>query len=248
MSGEAALLGRSHPGLTVELAGIPGAGKSRLARTVAAGLAERGVPVIESQAAFGPTVPAGRRLSRKVAAGGAAAVADAATTVRMVRALVRSGQTGPRDIAGRLVQWLVAQHVTAAAGRRAGVGVLDEGVFQCLWSMGLRGDVEPVLHALAGSPRAVLPDVLVVVEVAPEVALARLGARSSRHSRTQHLSETEGLAELRHGEQLLARIVDWATNETPGPLPVLKVAGVADRTLAREQLVDRLCALSRLPS
>jgi thymidylate kinase len=247
VTGDAAHPGRAHPGLTVELVGIPGAGKSRLARTLAAGLAERGVTVDQPQSALGPTVPARRRIVRKVAAGGAAAVADATTTVRMARALVRTRQTGPGDLAARLVQWLVAQHVTTAAGHRPGVSLLDEGVFQCLWSMGLRGDVEPVLRALARSPRAALPDVLVVVEVAPEVALARLRARPSRHSRTQLLGEEEGLAELRHGEQLLTRIVDWATKQPPEPRPVLAVPGVDDRN-GREQLADRIISLSRATS
>jgi hypothetical protein len=228
----------------VELAGIPGAGKSRLARTVAEGLAERGVLVRQPQAALGPSVPTGRRLARKVVVAGAAASASPGTTARVVRALLASGQPGSADRAGRLVQWLVAQHVTARAGRRPGVGLVDEGVLQCLWSIGLRGDVEPVLRALAESPRAAVPDVLVVVQVAPEVALSRLGARASRHSRTQLLSEDEGLAELRRGEQLLVRLVDWFARESPAPVPVLTVSNGGDRAKPHESLVDQVCDLA----
>ncbi|MCW2534302.1 MAG: hypothetical protein JWQ26_1, partial [Modestobacter sp.] len=47
----------AHRGLTVELVGVPGAGKSRLTRSLAGSLAERGVPVTQAQAPLGPAVP-----------------------------------------------------------------------------------------------------------------------------------------------------------------------------------------------
>ena len=162
-------------GLTVEFAGIPGAGKSRLARTFAAGLTERGVPVRQPQTLLGPATPTARRLARKVLACTAAAVHDPGTSARAVRAIARSGQPGAGDVAGRVVQWLVAQRVTADARRRRAVSLVDEGLVQCLWSIGLRGDVEPVLAALA-SRRVRRPDVLVVVRVDPQVVLAEARA------------------------------------------------------------------------
>ena len=235
---------RGHGGLVVELAGIPGSGKSRLARTLGGGLADRGVTVSLPQTAFAPTVPRGRRLAGKVVAGACAAATDPATTQRIVRALLSSGQSAPTDLAARLLQWLVAQHVTTVAGRHPGVGLVDEGVLQCLWSIGLRGDVEPVLQALAASPRAAGPDVLVVVRVAPEVALDRLTNRASRHSRTQRLGEEDGLEELRRGERLLDRLVAWFGVEAPAPVPVVTVSSAGDKSERHEPVVDQLCDLA----
>jgi hypothetical protein len=227
-------------GVTVELAGIPGAGKSRLARTLATELAAAGIGVTQPQQRLGPSVPTARRLSRKLRACAAAAAADPGTTTRIVRAVLDSGQPGPRDVAGRVVQWLVAQHVTARARPRDGVSIVDEGLLQCLWSIGLRGDVEPVLAAVAASRPSGAPDLVVVVRVPPEVALERLTVRASRHSRTQLLPERERLAELRRGDQLLGRLADWWAGEAALTAPVLTVvgtdAGADDRARVLEQV------------
>lgn len=224
-------------GLTVEFAGIPGAGKSRLVEAFAAGLTARGIPVRQPQALLGPATPAGRRLARKALASTAAALDGPGTSARAVRAIARSGQPAAGDVAGRVVQWLVAQRVTADARRRGAVNLVDEGVLQCLWSIGLRGDVEPVLAALA-SRRVHRPDVVVVVRVPPEVALERLTARSSLHSRTQLLPESERLTELARGHRVLEGLVEWCSSSAA--VPVLDVAGDDDGARDRDVVLDRL--------
>jgi len=222
----------------VELAGIPGAGKSRLARTLAGGLAGPGIVVAQPQNLLGPSIPTGPRLARKAQACAAAAAGAPVTTARFVRAVLASGQPGPGDVAGRTVQWLVAQHVMARALRRDGVSIVDEGLIQCLWSIGLRGDVQPVLEAVAASRQVSAPDLVVVVRVPPEVALERLAARRSRHSRIQLLPESDRLAELQRGDRLLGRLVDWWSSEAPASAPLLTVAGSDHGAGDRELVMD----------
>jgi hypothetical protein len=242
--GGSRLLRRGRPpGLSVEVAGIPGSGKSRRVRALAAGLAARGVLVHQPQALLSPSTPTGLRLVRKSIACGAAALGDPVTTARIMRAVVRSGQPGPADVAGRTVQWLVAQHVVAGARRRQDVSIVDEGLIQALWSIGLRGDVEPVVRALAASPAVSGPDVVVVVQVPAELALARLNRRPSRHSRTQLLPEPARLAELQRGAQLLDHLVDWWSRATPHPPGVLSVSGADDSAADGARLVDGVRAL-----
>ena len=226
----------------VELVGLPGSGKSRRARTLAGRLAERGVVVHQPQARLGPAVPTGRRLARKAVACGAAAVTAPVRTVQTVRGVVRSHQPGPADLAARVVQLLVAQDVAARAARRAGVSIVDEGQVQALWSIGLRGDVGPVLAALDAGSRRRPADLLVVVRVPPEVALTRLARRASRHSRTQGLDEHAGLAELRRGAALLDRLVDWWSAAAPGAGATVTLDGTADDAADLDQLLDRICA------
>jgi hypothetical protein len=232
----------SRRGLVVELVGIPGAGKSRRVRILAETLTRRGIAVAKPQARFDPSVPTGPRLARKTLASGAAALSAPATTVRVLNGLVRSRQPGPADIAGRAVQWLVAQDVLARAARRDGVSLVDEGLIQALWSTGLRGDVSPVLAALDGSARWHSPDLLVVVRVSPEIALARLSARASRHSRTQLLGQDEQLAELRRGAELLDRLVTWWSADAPDSRQVLEVSGTDDGDVMAEPFLEQIAA------
>ena len=226
--------------LSVELVGIPGSGKSRRARMLAERLTGRGVVVHQPQTRLGPEVPTGRRLARKALASGAATLSAPVTTARLVHGVLRSHQPGPADLAGRVVQWLVAQDVAARAARGAGVSIVDEGQVQALWSIGLRGDVGPVLTALDAARGRRPADLLVVVTVPPEVALARLARRASRHSRTQGLDARAGLAELHRGAALLDRLVDW----WPGAArhrAVVSLDGTADDAADLDLLVDRIC-------
>ena len=230
------------PALVVELVGIPGSGKSRRARTLAERLRERGVDVGRPQAPLAPSVPTGRRLARKTVACGATAVTEPGTAVRVLRGVLRSGQPGPGEALGRLVQWFVAEDVAARAARRRGVSIVDEGLVQALWSIGLRGDVRPVLAALDAAPCRHPADLLVVVRVPPEVALTRLAGRASRHSRTQLLDEPERLAELERGARLLEDLVEWWSSRPPGPRAVRTLDGTEDTAPDHDRLLDRICA------
>jgi hypothetical protein len=229
-------------GYTVELAGIPGSGKSRLTRWLTRELGHRGVAVRLPQAPLGPDVPVPLRLSRKAVAAGLAGVADPVGTGRVLGAIVRSGQSGPVDLAARAVQWLVAQHVAARAVSRSGVSLLDEGVIQALWSVGLRGDVEPVLAAVDTRGLAPPADLLVVAHVSPELALQRLTARRSQHSRTQFLTTTEMSDELRRGVRLLDRLADWWATGPGEPHEVFVVTGTEETSDDRDRLLQHVLA------
>jgi thymidylate kinase len=231
----------SGPTLSVELVGIPGSGKSRRARKLAERLGDRGVAVAQPQAPLAPAVPTARRLARKARACGATVVTAPGTAARVGLGVLRSGQPGAGQALGRLVQWLVAEDVAARMARRPGVSIVDEGLVQALWSIGLRGDVRPVLAALDASPGRAPADLLVVVRVPPELALARLAARASRHSRTQLLDETERLAELVRGARLLDELVAWWSARWPDR-SVATLDGAHDEAADHGRLLDRICA------
>lgn len=229
--------------LTVELAGIPGSGKSRLARTMLRELTTRGISVALPQAATGPLVPTGRRLARKVVAATTAVVNSPAETTALTSGVLRSRQPGAVDVARRLVQVLVAQDAAARSARRPGVSVLDEGLVQALWSIGLRGDVHPVLALLGDLPhRPTSHHLLVVLETSPDVALPRLAARPSQHSRTQSLGEHDRLAELTRGAGLLDELVAWWSNWA-GASGQVVVVGSEESGPERDNLLDLICAI-----
>jgi hypothetical protein len=140
----------------------------------------------------------------------------------------------------RVVQVLVAQQVAALAADIAGVSLVDEGLVQALWSIGLRGDVGRVLATLESWPRRRTADVLVVLRVPPEVALGRLTVRTSRHSRTQLLPEPARLAELERGDRLLGDLVTWWSAQPPTGRQVCVVTQPEEDGDERALLVDRL--------
>jgi hypothetical protein len=228
--------------LSIELVGIPGAGKSRLARTLSAGLIDRGIAVSEPRAPFAAKVPTPLRLRRKAVATGAAALTSPVQATRLVRGLLRSRQPGAADVAGRFVQLLLAQDTAARAIQQGGVSIVSEGIVQALWSIGIRGDVRPVLEALDGARRRPSADLLVVLEVAPELALARLTARTSQHSRTQLLDHEARLPELERGTTLLRQLVDWWSSPPWGRGEVYVVRGAEEDGDDRARLLDHICA------
>lgn len=225
--------------VVVELVGIPGAGKTYLSSAVCAGLTERRVPVSGPDVSLGPDAGLVGRLSRKSAATAAVGLRAPGTTLRVTTALVRSGQPTTRDLVARMVQWQVAQQQVRRARRRGGVLLLDEGPTQCLWSIGLRGDVAPMLDLLVDRRRWRSPDVLVVVRTTPAVAAARLAGRASRHSRTQRLPVEHRLAELVRGERLLDRLVEWWASTAGHPDSVLEVDGSGSANETPDRVVRR---------
>ena len=228
--------------LSIELVGIPGAGKSRLVRTLSAELVERGIVVKEPRAPFDAEVPTPLRLRRKAVACGAAVLAAPGQATRLIHGLLRSRQPGAADVAGRFVQLLLAQDTAARAIHEEGVSIVSEGVVQALWSVGIRGDVRPVLEALDGARRRPSADLLVVLEVSPELALARLIARTSQHSRTQMLHHEARLPELERGATLLRQLVDWWSSPPWGRGEVCVVRGPEEDGDDRARLLDQICA------
>lgn len=183
--------------VVVEFCGIPGSGKSTVCDAVAAELVRTGVVAHQPRARIDTDVPAATRIARKLGLA-TRALSGARAAWRVARAQDRLG-----DAPGRALQWLVTQRLIGA--RAPGVTLLDEGLVQALWSIGLRGDLE---RFLAGSIRFAVPDVIVVVECAPDEAARRLRARGSEHSRVQRDANLEealvrGADVLEH---ILARI------------------------------------------
>jgi hypothetical protein len=166
-------------------------------------------------------------------------------TARVANAVLRSRQPGPADVAARFVQWQVAQSLLAAPNDDADVQVVDEGPVQCLWSVGLRGDVEPALRALEATARWRSADLLVVVRTDPAVAMTRLTTRRSQHSRVQQLPAHAQLAELRRGEQLLDRLVRWWASTTGSPDSVVEADGTNTAVEHHSDLVGRAADAAR---
>jgi thymidylate kinase len=230
------------PGLVIELCGLPGAGKSTLADALISELGSRGHAVRSGPSAIAPTVRATRRILVKASFALAETLTHPKSSAACIAAIARTRQPTFADLLRCSVQWIVTQRLLRAGRREPGVCVVDEGVLQVLWSIGLRGNPESVLHTLASSQVWAGPDLVIVVAAPLEVVGERLASRGSRHARTQFLDPVGQRTELEYGERLLDRLVEWwrTNNNTAGSLArVRDDMGVAEIAAYVVQLMSR---------
>ena len=197
--------------LAVEFVGMPGAGKSAVSRRVAEHLAGRGVAVAE------PVRALSDRSSRGAAVAGVAAkslrvagemVAHPGDALRALRAIRGTGQPSMPVLARVAFNWLMQCAVLRSSRTSGAVHLLDEGIYQALWSVGLEGrpGTIPRLGRELASALA-LPDVVVIVDAEAEAVAQRLGARGGHESRADRWDRADGQA-VRHGSGLLDEVVD----------------------------------------
>ena len=188
--------------LVVEFCGLPGSGKSTLAAHTCRAMRSEGVDAYVADLPVSATAPRPARVLRR---GGLAlrqvsgGPGDAWQAARLVAATLPP----TRDGVALLAQLLAVQELTARAQRGDRVALLEEGLVQTLWSVGLRSSVDSLdqlVDWLASTTRAKF---VVLVDAPTGTVLDRLAARPSRHSRTQRLAPDRRLPELALGRGLL---------------------------------------------
>ena len=211
-------------GYVIEFCGLPGSGKSTMARQVVAELRIRGGPATDVMAPLGPDAGRADRIRRK--AGAIAAGCLEPGGVRLVRGVAfRSHQLDRRDQLARPANLLVVRHALRRARRRAGISVLDQGPLQEWWSAALRADADRVLD-LARRDIGDSPDLLVRVETPIPMLVERLEARGPRQSRLEGVDPTTRVTELERGNLLLNALCEQLVY-SPGVTPaVLRVGGL----------------------
>lgn len=211
--------------LVVELCGLPGAGKSFLARELVASSNEADVDVRLPTASIGPDVPTVRRIGRKLRLVTEESLRRPVHSADAIRRTVGSGQGALVPIASRWVQWVATQRLMAVSRSIPGVHLFDEGVTQALWSLGLRGDPSATLATLRRTVgRWDHPDLIVVLDLPIELIEDRLNQRRSRHSRLQDSTDPVARrAELSRGKDLLDRLLDWWLEILPADVSVMRM-------------------------
>ena len=212
-------------GTVVEFCGLPGAGKSTIARALVASLRLQGVPTTEVMAPIGPTAARSARIRRKSAVIARAMTSRSGLGIA-TNIVLRSGQTDPRDRVARPANLLVVRDAVRRARARAGVHVLDQGPVQEWWSAALRADDARVLAWAAADP-APRADLIVRVDAPTEVLAARLARRAERQSRLDGVDGPALEAELAHGAALLDALFAQLVHSPGSPRPMLiRVDGI----------------------
>ncbi len=204
--------------MIIELCGIPGAGKTFLARQLAAEVRRRGGSATLVLEPVGPARPKRERMLRRSLRAGAELLLHPGRALGAVAAIAASDQVSARDVAARSVNWLVLQHGLRRARRLGGIHLVDQGLVQELCSIAHRGDASGVLSHADPGPDRLGPDHLLVVGVDPVLADHRLGQRVGRQSRIERdgCERLDGLAHfVRIVDQQLAAWLDRFSDRVP---------------------------------
>lgn len=216
-------------GLVVEFVGLPGAGKSALSHQVAVLLKDDGLIVSEPTRRLDQLGLAWRTLA-KVGYGIVGAVAAPRTGARWMRTFTNMRQRSLTDTGRVALNWLFLAGLTRGLAHRPGVHLLDQGIFQGLWSAGYaaRDGALQSREVLAAVLEALPPRILVIVVETSAAALqqrlyGRLGG-DSRLERDLTASGSAGslsraVAALTGTQELLDLL------ERQGAIAVMRVQG-----------------------
>ena len=206
-------------GLSVEFVGLPGVGKSGVSRRLAEILKGQGFPVLETAYELTHLSGVAARRLRKSAHIARELARHPRYSGRSARAIGATKQSSSKDLLGAIANWLFVSNLLRHDGRAPEIHLLDEGIFQALWSVGFSAaldDLSSVARDI-GSDFPV-PDVVVIVNASHATVMQRLRARGVRQSRLEdRLGTDRGILErsdklMRDVEKILGGIAKTRRN------------------------------------
>ncbi|WP_394739971.1 AAA family ATPase [Natronococcus roseus] len=182
---------------TVEFFGVPGAGKSTIARRLAERLTATGRPVSEPTYELAHEVSSARRYLAKSGYAATGTLRRPRRALAAARAIAESGQPSPRALVKTAFNWLYVTGVLES--RTPGeLQVLDQGLAQAAWSVGLgaeRDRTAPLCELAVDALSRSGPALVVIVDVAPETIRERLASRADGDTRVSPTGDGHGVSE-----------------------------------------------------
>lgn len=194
--------------LTVEFLGLPGAGKSGVSRRVAELIEGQGIRVVETAYELTHRTGVGARRLIKTAHIARELARAPIDSARTTRAIIATKQRKTSDLVGAVSNWLFVSNLLRGPGGPSAIQLLDEGLFQALWSVGFGAEVDDLPSvARALGPSSPIPDVVVIVNANLATVETRLRSREMKQSRIEDRLDTDrGILET--SDRLLGEVRD----------------------------------------
>ena len=232
---------RQGPELCIEFFGLPGSGKSTIAREVHAALSRNHPEVIFAPTLLSDTAKAPIRVATKLGLI-LSEIARNRDILDLARKTFATRQPRLRDRLRAVFTVATVASLYANLRRRHLGAVLDQGLLQAIWSIQLRlpitansALVRDMIKSAAYAKR-----IYVSVEAPAEVCAERLDARVSKHSRMQTTGGGRDLHAWEKAELLRRTILSdfLASCRKQGiPQRVIVVDGSADPVVTAGQIV-----------
>lgn len=171
-------------GIIVEFVGLPGVGKTTLSQSVVAELKSQGIDAsepthkIENRSGF-------YRVASKARFAATALLLDPRSGFNMIQAILSTDQESVSDYVRVLFNLLYINGIMVSSKPNAKPCLLDQGLYQGLWSVGYRSSHEwnDLLEQFGEEPPQVIPDLVVFVEAEEATIADRLRERSKDDTR-----------------------------------------------------------------
>ena len=167
----------------VEFIGLPGVGKSTLSRAVATELETRGTevhePIYERDTYSTP-----RRIASKAQFASRSLIDNPKTTLKTTQCVRQTKQQSLSDFIRVIFNFHYVTGVTTTFQSQPGVTLLDQGLYQARWSVGLQS-TQPITEAIkkVDISAHLTPDLVVFVEATDETIANRLTNRTDGDTR-----------------------------------------------------------------
>ncbi|ADJ29593.1 hypothetical protein Nwat_2841 [Nitrosococcus watsonii C-113] len=171
---------------------MPGSGKSTLASRVAEIIEGKGIGVRKEAYVLAHCVSRRRRVTTKLLYVLSELFLEPRYALRSARAIAATSQNSTMEFIKGLFNWLFVTSLARPIMRFNGVHMLDQGVFQALWSIAFSGGPNSLTLMVAKLlDHMPVPNVIVIMHVEAPTVARRLAARQSQDSRLERLLEKD---------------------------------------------------------